>query len=297
MSDSFKRVLKLIRDKMSAPIISTLEGPLLGSIQIQQRILEQNYREMVRRGIVPSLTEVEYRVFSQNGEDGIIAFLLSAVGTESRLFFEIGVESGTECNSANLAKNSSWDGWLVEGDSTLAERARLHYETHPCTWTRNIRVISSFVTQENINDLIRDNHIPDNIDFLSVDIDGMDWWIWKAIRGLRPRVVALEYNASFGPELCVTVPYATDFARGKDTGLYHGASLRAFVKLGEEKGYRFVGCNSTGLNAFFVRSDLAANTVAAVSVERGYRPNTYRARFATLEEQMRKLRECEVVAV
>jgi len=273
----------------------TLEGPLLGSVQLQQRMLEGRYRDLVRtKQLLPKIEEAEFRVFSQNGEDGIITLLMAAIGNHSRKFLEIGVQSGLECNSAHLAKNCSWDGWMIEGDAKLAKLAQEHYDNHPCTWTRDIRVISAFVTRENINSIIKEHQIPENIDLLSIDIDGNDLWIWKEINVIKPRLVIIEYNASFGPDLSVTIPYKSEFVI---EGAYHGASLRALVKVGKQKGYRFIGCNSTGVNAFFVRNDLAAECLPELSIDEGYRQHTYRNRRGSYEGLLRDLTSRELVEI
>lgn len=273
----------------------TLEGPLLGSVQLQQRMLEGHYRDLVRtKQPLPKIEEAEFRVFSQSGEDGIIALIMAVIGSDSRKFLEIGVESGLECNSAHLAKNCSWDGWMIEGDANLARLAQTHYENHPCTWIRDIRVIPTFVTRENINSLIKEHRIPENIDLLSIDIDGNDLWVWKEINTIKPRLVIMEYNASFGPDLSVTIPYNGKFVR---EGAYFGASLRALVKVGKQKGYRFVGCNSAGINAFFVRNDLAAECLPELGIDAGYRQNTYRNRKGSYEEFFRNLTGRELVEI
>jgi hypothetical protein len=294
-SAKMKNFLRKLRGKLLSPVLTTLEGPLLGSVQIQQRALEGRYRDLVRtKQPLPSFAEAEFRVYSQSGEDGIIALIMAAIGCDSRKFLEIGVQTGAECNSANLAKNCSWDGWLVEGDAGMAQLAREHFAHHPCSWVRDVRVITAFVTRENINALIESNGIPENLDLLSIDIDGNDLWVWQEIKGIRPRLVIVEYNASFGPDRSVSVPYQSDFVRD---GAYHGASLRALVKVGRQKGYRFVGCNTTGINAFFVRTDLGAECLPEVSVEAGYRPNTLRDRRGESAGLLRELAKRELVEI
>ena len=208
----------------------------------------------------PSLESVEARAYSQNGEDGIIAWLVSEVGAPNRTFVEFGIEDGTECNTANLGRSFGWHGLMMEADTKLASQARLFYERFP-----NVRIVRARVTPENIDGLLRE-HAPEQVDVLSLDIDGNDLWVWRAIGAIEPRVVAIEYNASFGPARSVTVPYAEDFDRyaAHVSGFYHGASLAALARVGEEKGYALVGCDSRGANAFFVRRDLVSETVTEV---------------------------------
>src|SRR5215470_18133271 len=130
-----KAVLKKVRNYLNLPVlseVSRLHASSTGSLQIQQKLLALKYRELAQSGRrLPPLHEAEYRVFSQSGEDGIIAFLFSLVGTEHKRFFEIGVQTGVECNSANLAINDFWDGWLVEGDPQFAKAAARYYSSHP----------------------------------------------------------------------------------------------------------------------------------------------------------------------
>src|SRR5215831_13982989 len=302
-----KTLIKKVRDMFTVPVLSEitqlrsrLEAPCTGSLQLQQKFLALKYRELAEKGLsLPPLYETEYRVFSQNGEDGIIAFLFSIVGTEHRRFFEIGIQTGVECNAANLAINDSWDGWLVEGNPEMAKAAARYYSNHPNTWTRDIRVIESFVTKENVNRLIEEHGIAGRVDFFSLDIDGMDWWIWKEITAISPRIVTVEYNASFGLDLAVTVPYKLDLERHREhpSEIYHGASLRAFIRLGQEKGYRFVGCNSTGTTAFFVTNDLAGDVLPAVAIEQGYRSSSYRNKRMSPEKQLAIVQELPLESV
>jgi hypothetical protein len=300
MSDSrIRRTVRYVKASLlpdargtapSSQLLRSLELRILGVSQIEQRSLQLKYEEMVATGRrLPSLEETEFKVFSQTGEDGILHFLFSVVGTEHRRFFEIGIGSGTECNSGNLAKCLFWDGWLVDGSSAGVELARQDFVSHPSTWTRDIKVIWNFVTLETINDLIQIYGIANRIDLLSIDIDGMDYWIWKAMKNISPRVAVVEYNASMGAEKAVTVPYKASFDRTQEheSGFYHGASLCALAKLGKEKGYRLVGCNSSGVNAFFVRNDLCPDLLPEVPVEKAFRASTYRNRRVSVPDQQK----------
>jgi hypothetical protein len=116
------------------------------------------------------------------------------------------------------------------------------------------------------------------IGLLSVDIDGNDYWVWEAIDAVNPALVVVEYNARFGPERAVTVPYDPSFVR--DTAhyscIYYGASLAALVRLGQRKGYAFVGSNSAANNAFFVRCDLLPASLRVLTAEEGWRQCQFR---------------------
>jgi len=266
----------------------------IGHLQTTQKLLSFYYRDKSQRGEqLPTIEEVEYKVYSQQDTDGIIVFLLSLVEINHRRFLEIGIGDGTECFSANLAKCMGWSGWMIEGDASLARSARNHYLNNKHTLHRDIHVIEAVVTKENIETLIEKNGMTNRVDFLSIDIDGMDWWIWDAIHNISPALVTIEYNASLGSEKSITVPYHASFRRHEhhSSGFYHGASIRALVKLGEKKGYQFVGCDSCGINAFFMRKDLAPTALSKPSVEKGFRPHLNRNRRMPFEKQFELVRD------
>src|SRR5262249_45012672 len=135
-----------------------------------------------------------------------------------------------------------------------------------------LRAVRAFVTRENIDQLLVDHGFAGDLGLLSIDIDGNDYWVWEAIRSARPAIVVIEYNYRFGKERAVTIPYDPSFVRSRaGTGiLYFGASLKALCLLGRRKGYCFVGCNSHGVNAFFVREDLRPPGLKELTCEEGY---------------------------
>ena len=253
--------------------------------------LRARYPELSAEG-PGSLEAVEARVYSQNGEDGIVAWLLAQVGAPNRTFVEFGIEDGTECNTANLSRTFGWSGLLLEADTAQAERARRFYAGFP-----GVRVVTARVTPENIDALLRE-HGPGDADVLSLDIDGNDLWVWRAITAIEPRVVAIEYNSTFGPSRSVTVPYAEGFDRYREhvSGFYHGASLAALARVGGDKGYALVGCDSRGANAFFVRRGLLGATVREVDPAAAFRPLWERAHMS-VEEQFAQIRHLPLVEV
>jgi len=196
------------------------------------------------------LRAYERKVYSQSGEDGIIEEILRRVGIRNQFFVEFGVESGIECNCARLARVEKWAGLFLEGESTRFEQLARRYEPYP-----RVRCIQTYVTSKNIERLLEEHAVPIEFDVLSIDIDGNDYWVWKAIDHWKPRVVVIEYNASHPPqEKWVMAENPEHRWDGTD---YFGASLLSLVELGREKGYTLVGTNSLGVNAFFVRADLA----------------------------------------
>jgi hypothetical protein len=195
-----------------------------------------------------------YKVYSQNDEDGIIAEIFRRIGTTSRTFVEFGVETGVECNTAKLLVEG-WRGLWIEANSASVAALRSNFA--PFMKDGRLQVTESRVTAENINALIAQSGLGREIDFLSIDIDYNDYWIWKAIDVVNPRLVAIEYNATLRPPMSLVVPYRPDAEW--DGSNFQGASLEALVKLGAEKNYRIVGCSIAGVNAFFVRADLTAD--------------------------------------
>jgi len=200
------------------------------------------------------LVRCGYKVYSQNDEDGIIAEIFRRIGTTSRTFVEFGVETGVECNTAKLLVEG-WRGLWIE--STAASTAAIRREFAPFIADGKLVLKESLVTTENINGLIGKAGFSGEIDLLSIDIDGNDYWVWKAINTVDPRVVVIEYNATLRPPMALVVPYRAD-AQWDGTNHY-GASLEALVRLAAAKNYRLVGCSIAGVNAFFVRADLCAD--------------------------------------
>jgi hypothetical protein len=195
-----------------------------------------------------------YKVYSQNDEDGIIAEIFRRIGTTGRVFVEFGVESGAECNTVKLLVEG-WRGLWIEANP--ASMVAIRQAFAPFLETRQLAVEERAVTAENIDALLARGGIAGEIDLLSIDIDYNDYWVWKAIQAVNPRVVVIEYNATLRPPMAVVVPY--DPTRQWDGSNFYGASLEALVRLGAQKGYRIVGCSLAGVNAFFVRQDLCAD--------------------------------------
>ena len=200
------------------------------------------------------LTRAGRKVYSQTDEDGVIAEIFSRIGISSHTFIEIGVEAGVECNSLWLLMQG-WRGAWIEADEGCVYGIRASH--HHWMETGRLRLLHRMATAENINEMIAEARLPAEIDFLSIDIDGNDYWVWKALNALNPRVVCIEYNASWPPPARLVVAYDAEAAWSRTN--HFGASLSALASLGEAKGYRLVGCTLAGTNAFFVRGDLCGD--------------------------------------
>jgi hypothetical protein len=209
---------------------------------------------------------VEFQCLSQNTEDGILLYLLSVLGAGSQRALEIAGGVGWENNVANLVLNFGFDALFFDGDAGNTRCARNFFRAHPATAARVDRGVwwsSAFVTVENINDLVAETTgWSGDIDVLSVDVDGVDYWLLEALRVVRPRIVVVEVQELWGAGERRTRPYRADHRSPEIAAM--GASLAAYEWLLEHRGYRLVGCIARGFNAFFVREDARAGGLDAV---------------------------------
>ncbi len=254
-----RRLAHRIRSFLLEPLAEERRKSLPPSTAVEQKLLACNYRLLLASGAArPTFGEAGFRVHSQFDEDGILLFIFALIGATNRKCVEVCAGDGRECNTANLILNHRWIGLLVDGKERNVNTARDFYARHPDSRYWPPVIVQSWITRENINGLLADNGFTGEIDLLSLDIDGIDYWLWQGLTAVQPRVVVLEFNHLWGPERSVSVPYdpefKTEFApHGAD---YYGASLAAFVKLGREKGYGLVGTNAIATNAFFIRNDI-----------------------------------------
>lgn len=235
---------------------------------------------MNKNGNEFNINEHEKKIYSQNGEDGIIEFIFTQIGTTNKFSVEFGVGNGFECNTVYLLEKKGWKGimmdygadqdiqwkgvmkkaWYNRKLGLIANiRKDLAFLKKIISRTKRSRcfhldIKSEKVTAENIQNLFQKYNVPKNFDLLSIDIDYNDYWVWKAITDYSPRVVIIEYNSSVIPTESKVVPYDPE-AKWDGTN-YFGASLLALKNLGLTKGYTLVGCDNAGVNAFFCKSNL-----------------------------------------
>ena len=204
-----------------------------------------------------NISKFGIKIYSQNNEDGIILYIFKHIGIKTKKFVEIGMENGTECNTTNLLKNFNWKGIQIEGSKKLYNDAKIQLKKILEKKRNNLKLLNIFVTKKNINQILKKN-CGKEIELLSIDIDGNDVWIWKAINCVKPRLVVIEYNSFFGSNISATIKYNSKFSWDhRNNKSYYGASLKALEKLGKQKKYNLVGVDKNGVNAFFVRNDLA----------------------------------------
>lgn len=285
-----KYVLKGLRRRV-LNLRNLADSPNYSVTKPDQIMLMLRYREIFQayRSVL-GFRDVGFRAFSQTDEDGILLYLLSLTGMPTRKCIEICAGDGIECNTANLLVNHGYDGLLVDGIKENVEFGSRFYRELRDTVVWPPIFMHQWVKTNNVNSLIRDAGFEGEVDVFSLDMDGVDYWIWKAIKQVSPRIVVLEYYDLWGSERAVTVPYSDQFNAVWFEGYpgYAGASLPAFVKLGRQKDYRLVGCNQYGYNAFFLRNDVGMAVFPEVPVEQCLaHPKNQHRRKERLEKAMR----------
>ncbi len=211
------------------------------------------------------------KVYSQNQEDGMIREIFNRIGVTNKLFVEFGVGDGLENNTFALLFDG-WKGQWIEADEKSARQIREHLKKTIATGA--LKVTQAYATKDNINDLISAAIDQEEIDLLSIDIDGNDAYVFNAITCIKPRVVVIEYNAKFTPPILFCVDY--DATRAWEVDDFFGASLKFLEVEFRKKGYLLVGCDLTGTNAFFVREDLVGDHfLEPFTAEHHYEPARY----------------------
>jgi len=200
------------------------------------------------------LATKEFKVFSQWGDDGIIQYLTYVLNIKNKNFIEFGVGSYYESNTHFLLVNNNWSGYIIDGSSKCMNLVR----KNPFFWRYDLNLKTAFINKDNINDLLSESNFSD-VGLLHIDLDGNDYWILDAMDMDKygPDILILEYNANFGSERAITVPYDPYFscAEAHHSRQYFGASISALEILAEKKGYYFIGSNSAGNNAYFLKDE------------------------------------------
>ncbi|MGD1044807.1 MAG: hypothetical protein ABR936_05710 [Bacteroidota bacterium] len=241
--------------------LNKIDGMIGDTKTITQLLIHQELERLKADPRPKSLLPFGMKAFSQNDEDGIIREIFNRIGTKTKTFVEIGTGQ-TENNTLALLYDD-WSGLWIDAEILESRFPKL-------------KIITAFVTKANINNILTKNMItPDKeIDLLSIDIDGNDYHIFDAILCIKPRVVCIEYNAKLIPPIKWCMEYNENYRwNGRDQ---FGVSLK-FLELNlVKKKYRLVACNITGVNAFFVRSDLVINKfLKPFTAENHYQPARY----------------------
>lgn len=194
------------------------------------------------------LVAQRFQISSQNEEDGMVLALLELAGIKHQTFVDIGC-GATGGNSLILSEEFGWRGLMVDASESAIEKCKQRVRHN-----KSVSAIQTYVTPNNVNDILKDAGFSGEIDILSLDIDSYDYWVFSALDVVQPRVLVLEYNAHLGPEKALTVPLEQTLEGAPK--FFSGASLTALTKAAEQKGYRLLACDNMGVNAFYLRDDL-----------------------------------------
>ncbi len=219
---------------------------------------------------MPLFDQVGFKAYSQFEEDGILLYIFSLIGTTNKKVVEICAGHGKECMAANLIINHGWQGYLFDGSEQNVKSAQNFFANHKQTFLMPPTVNHAWFTAENVNQILSDAGVSGEIDLLSLDIDGMDYWVWKAIEVIQPRVCLFETHNVIPSHLSLTAKYDPNFYylnQPTEQQDYRSASLLAMTKLSQSKGYRLIGSHRYGFNCFFMRNDISQHLFPEVSVE------------------------------
>ncbi len=271
MSEKLKKLFKKIAALFLGDLLQQQES--VDTVKVlNAKILAQNNRNRVDE-IIEDIQQAEFRAFSQFGDDGIISFLVDYLDIKEKVFIEFGVENYLESNTRLLLINNNWSGLVMDGSDKHVD----FIKKDGIYWKYELAAVAAFITKENINSLISDAGLAGKVGLLHIDIDGNDYWVWKEINNINPPLVVVEYNSVFGSANPWTVPYDAAFYRKTyhPSNLCYGSSLLSLCDLAEDKGYHFIGCNSNGNNAYFVRKDVAKN-LKPLTAQQGYVQSKFR---------------------
>lgn len=264
-------------------ILANRQNELLGEANQTLRRTAQSVSQSLVRDIQKEekfadplrLERFGYSVASQNEEDGMLAEVFRRIGETSRTFFEFGVGNGLQNITFHMLLNG-WRGWWIEINQPKVAFMRKYFAA--ALESRQLVLDDTAINAENIDARCEALGIPSEIDLLSIDIDGNDYHVFDAMTRVRARVVVLEYNPLYPPPMRLVGAYDPTYSYGEQT--YIGASLQSLAELAEKKGYRLVGCSISGINAIFVRQDLAAGKFAEpATAAHLYNPPRYQLSF------------------
>ena len=228
----------------------------LRNVFVRLETLERNQvsllRERYNAEYKSEINSKEFKIFSQNGEDGILDYITSMLKIERPNFIEIGVGTYVEANTRFIYDRFYPKGIIIDTEKNLKNKVFSNINS----WKGDLRVIEEKISTENINYIISKN-CNFNIDIFSLDIDGVDYWIINKLKSNISKIFVAEYNAVFGSTLEITTPNLENFDRKKYhySHLCFGMSLKALINIMAKKNFYFIGTNSVRNNAFFVSND------------------------------------------
>jgi len=256
---------RLIRQQREKNDIASLQGQV-------QKSIESTWILAAKKNIkiFDDIKDAGFRCYSQFEEDGIILYLLSCIGKKTRIVVEICCGTGSECMAANLIINHGYKGYLFDGDQKNVNAAISFFNNQKDCLLVKPTIKKEWITRGNVNDLLKNAGVSGEVDILSIDIDGNDYYIWEAISEIQPRICVFETHTIVPSNLAITIPYEDDFYamdKGEIDSEFRSVSLLAMMKLSEKKGYTMVGSHKHGFNVFFVRDDLITDLLPTPSID------------------------------
>ena len=243
-------MIKILKKYLSFILKRIFNEEIQKELILKAKVISLKNRNIKK---IKNLSEVEFQVYSQWGEDGIIDWLINKFPEIPKNFLEIGTQDYKESNTRFLLINRNWDGFLIEADKAAVKDIK----SQRIFWKHRLKVKNEFITKDNINNIINRINVPKKLGLLSLDIDGVDYWVLKELSVLDPSIIICEYNSLFGQKKSVTVPYKKNYIRSEEhySNLYYGASIMAFIDLMKKRNYFLIGTNSAGNNAFFLKKN------------------------------------------
>jgi hypothetical protein len=220
------------------------------------------------------VTALSQSIYAQGAEEAMLERVFELIAPRSRYCVEFGAGDGLRnSNTARLVRDRGWRGLMIEASDYRFGRLREHYAE-----ASNVSIVQARVAPETVEEIFAQAGVPEDLDLLSIDIDGNDYWVWRSLERYRPQVVVIEYNPYYAPPERWVMKYNPEHVW--DGSTYYGASLSSLYWLGKDKGYELICCDRQGNNAFFVERSLFERfRLEDNRPEVLYRPAMYKVRF------------------
>jgi hypothetical protein len=262
-----KRIFRLIRSFLRLPReVAELKSLAYSLVEINQKMALELYKKS------DSMSDKGFRVNSQFEEDGLLLYVFSKIGFTNRKGAEFCCGTGKECVLANFILYHGFYALLVDGDDYNVSEANRYFASHPNMVLVPPLVKKYWIKKDNINEILSSNSFAGELDLLSIDLDGVQYHVFKELTVTNARVIVFESNNVLPVDRSITVPYADDFNAfgGKYDSEFRSVSHMATVKLMKSKGYRLIGAHRHGFNLIFLRNDIAPDIFPEVDYRQYY---------------------------
>jgi len=263
------QTINIIKEKLGIDNILINQGKLLSEIYNNKKI--------------KYLDEASFKIFSQWGEDGIIQFIINNLRIDKKTFIEFGVEDFYESNCRFLLQNDNWDGFIIDGSKKNIKNIK----SSKFYWKHNLKAVNRFITRDNICNIIENSGFDKKqLGILSIDLDGIDWYVLRELDKWEPAIYIVEYNSLFRDKPW-TIPYNAKFIRGNYhySNIMYGAGLNCFKKTLSERGYKLIGVNEQRSNAFFIKNSLLNQNINSIKLPE----NLFNTKFREARDKKGKL--------